>query len=96
MREANEAIAKSQPSARPIDLSEIQMSESTAVRLFTMFSSFTLRWGQRQRLYFDAYRSGQIGLAEYTRHTVYEWFLPILVMNAIPMFMAWLSQINIL
>ncbi len=76
---ADEFVAATNPSARPIDLAQLQRSNKGLHRLFTMFSSFTIKYGNRQRLYYSAWKNGQLGGLEYMRHVVLEAMLPSLI-----------------
>ncbi len=76
---ADEFVASTNPSARPIDLAQLQRSNKGLHRLFTMFSSFTIKYGNRQRLYYSAWKNGQLGSLQYLRHVVLEAMLPSLM-----------------
>jgi hypothetical protein len=76
---ADEFVASTNPSARPIDLSHIQRHQNGFLRLFTMFSSFTIKYGNRQRLYYSAWKNGNLSDVEYMRHIVLEAILPSLM-----------------
>lgn len=76
---ADEFVAATNPSARPIDLAQLQRSNKGLHRLFTMFSSFTIKYGNRQRLYYSAWKNGQLSGLEYMKHVVLEAMLPSLM-----------------
>jgi hypothetical protein len=76
---ADEFVAATNPSARPIDLAQLQRSNKGLHRLFTMFSSFTIKYGNRQRLYYSAWKNGNLNGLEYMRHIVLEAMLPSLI-----------------
>jgi hypothetical protein len=76
---ADEFVAATNPSARPIDLAALQRSNKGLHRLFTMFSSFTIKYGNRQRLYYSAWKNRQLSGLEYMRHVVLEAVLPSLI-----------------
>lgn len=79
---ADEAIAESQPSSRPMDLSHFQRSNKGMHRLFTMFSTFTMKYGSRQRAHYNAWKSGALSNPQYFRHIVLEAVLPPLIMRS--------------
>lgn len=76
---ADEFVSATNPSARPIDLAQLQRSNKGLHRLFTMFSSFTIKYGNRQRLYYSAWKNGQLSGLQYMRHVVLEAMLPSLM-----------------
>jgi hypothetical protein len=61
IRYADSKVRDSQDSAQEIDLSHLQRSRKGWHRVLTMFSTFTLKYGQRQRYFYNAYRNGTIG-----------------------------------
>jgi hypothetical protein len=73
---ADELVAATNPSARPIDLSQMQRSQNGFARMFTMFSSFTIKYGNRQRLYYTAWKNGNLSGLDYMRHVVLEAIIP--------------------
>lgn len=80
--DADELIAATNPSARPVDLAHFQRSNKGIHRLFTMFSTFTFKYGNRQRAYFNAWKSGEIDSVEYLRYLSLEALLPPMMMSA--------------
>ena len=76
---ADEFVASTNPSARPIDLAQLQRSNKGLHRLFTMFSSFTIKYGNRQRLYYSAWKNGHLSGLEYMKHVVLEAVMPSLM-----------------
>lgn len=80
-RYADEMIRQSQPSSKPMDMSEIQRSRKGLARLYTMFMTFTAKYGNRQRYYFRGWRAGEIDNKTYFRHVLLEAIAPPLLMN---------------
>lgn len=81
VRHADEAVAASQPSSRPIDMSHFQRSRKGLHRLFTMFSTFTMKYGNRQRYFYGAMRAGEINKARWMENVIMEAILPPLAMR---------------
>ncbi|MFP4257119.1 MAG: hypothetical protein ACLFQ9_09675 [Desulfobacterales bacterium] len=81
VRYADEAIASTQPSSRPMDMSFYQRSTKGLHRLFTMFSTFVLKYGNRQRYHFDGFKAGKISARDYMRHVITESIIPPLGMG---------------
>lgn len=78
---ADELIASTNPSARPLDLSSLQRSNKGLHRLFTMFSTFTIKYGNRQRSTWNAWKTGQLSGTDFMRYMVLEAILPPLFMS---------------
>lgn len=78
---ADDSIRMSQPSSQPVDLNQLQRSKVGWHRLFTMFSSFTMKFGQRQRYHFNAWRNGQLSGPEYFTRFAIENIAPPILMN---------------
>lgn len=77
---ADNSIGFSQPFNRPFDKAPIQRERGLS-SLFTMFSSFTLKFGNRQWLYTQGKRNGAVSTREYVKHIALERILPPLMMN---------------
>lgn len=86
-RYADEMIRDTQPSSKPMDLSNIQRNRNGLVRAFSMFMTFTAKYGNRQRFHYKGWRQGKIKTTEYGRHLLYEAILPPLLMNMMFAFM---------
>jgi len=82
IRTADDAIAASQPANRKVDLAAIQITEQGWNRMWTMFFSFTIRFGQRSRMAVNAYQQGQISAPDLVKRGMMEWLAPIALMNA--------------
>lgn len=80
VRAADEAVAATQPSTRPIDMSYVQYAKGLH-RLFTMFSTFTMKYGNLQRQSYRAWRAGQLSSAEYFRSIVLQSIIPPILMR---------------
>lgn len=80
-RHADKAVSASQPFNRKLDMAAVQRSKKGSHILFTMFSSFTLKFGNRQWLNTQARRQGKISKGAYIRHLAYERLLPPVLMN---------------
>jgi hypothetical protein len=81
VRYADEIVRKTQPSAQPIDLTRWQR-EGGALRLFSSFQTFTVgKYGQRQRLHYNAWRNKKISHGDYLWFTFCDAMLPGLAMN---------------
>jgi hypothetical protein len=81
VRYADEIVRKTQPSAQPIDLTQWQR-EGGAIRLFSLFQTFTVgKYGQRQRLHYNAWRNSKISHADYLWFTFCDAILPGLAMS---------------
>lgn len=78
---ADKAIRTTQPSFRPIDLSPIQNSRKGVARAFTMFSTYTLLFGRRQRTYFKAWKQGKISSSSFFRAVMWEGLVAPVTMN---------------
>lgn len=78
---ANEAVAASNPSARVMDLSEFQRSTKGLHRMFSMFQTWVIKYGNRQRGLFNAWRDGGISTYQYLRAQWLEAVLPPLLMQ---------------
>ena len=81
VRFADEAIASSQPSSRPFDQSYIQRSPKGVHRLFTMFSTFTMKFGNRMLHRIEAIKQGQISKGEVLRQLVLDHLVPPIMMH---------------
>lgn len=80
VRQANEKIRASQPSGTPIDLAAFQRQRGI-MRLFTLFATFVMKYGNRQRETYNAWRSGSIKTHEYLWHVWLEAVMPPLLMT---------------
>ncbi len=81
VRYADEVIRASQPSSKPIDLSKIQFSRNSAARLFSMFMTFTIKYGNRQRYFYRAWREGSMSTPQYLKRVGIEAIAPPAMMN---------------
>jgi hypothetical protein len=78
---ADDMVRNSQPSAQPLDLSSWQR-DGGVIRLFSMFQTFTVgKYGQRQRLFYNAWRNGSISTMEYAWFNVMDGFVPLIAIN---------------
>ena len=82
IRYADETVRQSQPSATPYDLALMQSSRSGLTRLFNMFMTFTIKYGNRQRIHFRGWRAGQLSNKEYMTHFMVEGVITPMLMNA--------------
>lgn len=73
---ADELIAATNPSARPMDLAAFQRSNKGMHRMFTMFSTFTMLYGNRLGTHYRAWKSGKLSSQDYLRHVMLEALLP--------------------
>lgn len=81
IRYADDIVRNSQPSAQPLDLSTWQR-DGGAVRLFSSFQTFTVgKYGQRQRLYYRAWRNKSITNAQYAWFNFMDAFVPLIAIN---------------
>ena len=78
---AGESIRTTQPSFRPIDLSELQNSRKGVARALTMFSTVTLLMGRMQRTDYAAWRRGAISNSHFMRSVVLGALTPPLAMT---------------
>lgn len=78
---ADKSIASGQPFNRVIDMSLHQRSHKGGHVLFTMFSSFTMKYGNRVWLYNEGRKQGQIDWVPFLRHIAYERILPPFLMH---------------
>lgn len=78
---ADTAIRTTQPSTRPIDLTPIQQSRKGMAQAVTMFSTFTLLFGNIQRTQFRAFNAGKMSKAEFTRSVMWNFIIPPIAMN---------------
>jgi len=78
---ADKLIAASQPFNRTIDMSYHQRSNKGIHNMLTMFSSFTMKYGNRVWLYNRGFLRGQIGAGEFIKHIAYERLAPPLMMS---------------
>ena len=79
---ANKTIGASQATVRALDQAAIQRSTNGFARMFTMFSTFTMLYGNRQRAYFDAFARGQISVGELVKQNLLDTIVPGLAMQA--------------
>ncbi len=77
---ADSIVRRSQPSADPMDQAHWQRTGGMK-RLFSMFMTFTLKYGNRQRSNFRAWRQGDIKNGQYARHVLLEHILAPLTMQ---------------
>lgn len=77
---ADNAVSFSQPFNRAIDKAAIQR-ESGWISFFNMFSSFTLKFGNRQWAYTQAKRNGVVSTRQYVNHIALERILPPVMMS---------------
>lgn len=77
--EADNMLASMQPVSRSLDLSHIQRSRSGMHRLFTMFSSFTILYGNRVEYFWEGFQEGKISPMNFARFVVLETLLPPMV-----------------
>lgn len=78
--QANEKIRASQPSGTPIDLSAFQRQRGI-MRLFTLFATFVMKYGNRQRESYNAWRSGALPTHQYLWHVWLEAVMPPMLMT---------------
>jgi hypothetical protein len=78
---ADDIVRNSQPSAQPLDLSSWQR-DGGPVRLFSMFQTFTVgKYGQRQRLHYNAWRTGAISIKDYAYFNFMDALVPLVAIN---------------
>jgi len=73
---ADDAVRTTSGSGTSIDLSAFQRDSRGWMQLFTMFSSFTMGYGNMQRSSYNAWRNNNIGNAEYAYDTFMLAILP--------------------
>ena len=78
---ANESVSLSQPSSRPMDLSDLQRDKTGLSAIMSMFGTFTLKYGNRQRLLYSRLRDGTISTPEFMRGLVLEAIVPPMLMT---------------
>jgi hypothetical protein len=78
---ADTAIRTTQPSTRPIDLTPIQQSRKGMAQAVTMFSTFTLLFGNIQRTEFRALREGKISKRQFARSVLWNFIIPPVAMT---------------
>lgn len=78
---ADTAVAASQPSSRALDLSRFQRNRNGIMRLFTMFMTFTIKYGNRQRTAYKAFREGATTFSQFMGFVVMEALIPPILMN---------------
>jgi GNAT superfamily N-acetyltransferase len=76
---ADRIVRDTQPSSDAVDLTAWQRGNGI-YRLFAMFRTFTLKYGNRQRAYYKGWRAGEVSNKEYLRHALYEHLLPPVLM----------------
>lgn len=78
---ADDIVRNSQPSAQALDLSSWQR-DAGVFRLFSQFQTFTVgKYGQRQRLYYRAWRNKSISITEYAWFNFMDAFMPLTAIN---------------
>jgi hypothetical protein len=78
---ADDIVRNSQPSAAPLDLSAWQR-DAGAIRLFSQFQTYTVgKYGQRQRLWYNAWKNGSVSTVDYAWFNFMDAFLPLVAMN---------------
>jgi hypothetical protein len=78
---ADDVIRKTQDTSQPFDLTHWQRAGGV-YRLFSAFQSFTIgKYGQRQRLYWNAFRQGKISTTDYAMFNFYDAILPAVGMT---------------
>lgn len=78
---ADEKVRQSQPSSQPLDLSRIQRSRGGFTQAFNMFMTFTAKYGNRQRNYWNGWRQGRISNTDFFNFVLFEAVLPPIMMN---------------
>lgn len=77
-RMADEAIAITNPTDRPMDLSDLQASPTGLARMFTLLSGFTIKYGNRNKMYWGSYMAGQLSLPQFMRYVTLDALLPVM------------------
>lgn len=78
---ADDIVRNSQPSAQPLDLSSWQR-DGGPIRLFSQFQTFTVgKYGQRQRMFYRAWRNGTVSNVDYAWFNFMDAFLPLVAIN---------------
>jgi hypothetical protein len=78
---ADDIVRNSQPSAQPLDLSSWQR-DGGVIRLFSQFQTFTVgKYGQRQRLFYRAWRNGTVSNVDYAWFNFMDAFVPLVAIN---------------
>jgi len=72
VRFADNTISMSQPTSRPIDLSYFQGSHKGIHRIFTMFSTFTMKYANRKRFFYNKWRAGQMSTGNFIWYNMLE------------------------
>ncbi|MFZ8932513.1 MAG: LPD23 domain-containing protein [Bacteriovoracaceae bacterium] len=72
---ADSVVEDTQPSSLQVDFARSQTEEGT-IRLFTMFTTFTLKLWNRSHYTFDAYRSGKITTTQLLKAAMNEIIFP--------------------
>lgn len=81
IRYADDIVRNSQPSAAPLDLSSWQR-DGGVFRLLSQFQTFTVgKYGQRQRMFYRAWRNGSISTMEYAWFNFMDAMLPLVTIN---------------
>lgn len=71
---AREVIQRTQPSSLNAEMNAFSRSRGV-VKLFSVFMTYTMLYGNRLDWHARAYREGQITTADYVRHVTHEWLL---------------------
>lgn len=80
---ADDKVASSQNTARPMDLSSLQANKNGVIRVFTMFSSYAVRFGHFQRAGYRLWREGGITTGAFVRQVILTQILPPFIMRVV-------------
>ena len=87
IRYADDIVRNSQPSAAPLDLSSWQR-DGGVLRLFSQFQTFTVgKYGQRQRLFYRAWKNGSISTLDYAWFNFMDAIVPLVAINFLQAFL---------
>jgi GNAT superfamily N-acetyltransferase len=79
VRYADEMIRASQPTAKAVEQAKVLYTRTGMTRFFSMFMTFSVTFGNRQRYFYRGWREGKVNTREYAKHLALDAIVPLLL-----------------
>lgn len=83
VRYADEMIRASQPTAKAVEQAKVLYTRTGMTRFFSMFMTFAVTFGNRQRYFYRGWKEGKVSTGEYAKHLALDAIVPVLLQNIV-------------
>lgn len=83
VRYADEMIRASQPTSKAMEQAKVLYTRAGMTRFFSMFMTFVVNFGNRQRYFYRGWKEGKISNGEFAKWVALDAIAPILLQNMV-------------